>query len=614
MPTPETESHVFQAEVSRLLDIVVHALYSEREIFLRELISNAADACDKLRYEAVTRADLAPAKYAVHLVADIEARTLTISDNGIGMTREEMVDNLGTIARSGTKAFLEKMSGDAKKDISLIGQFGVGFYSAFMVADKVDVTSRRAGEDTAWHWVSDGKGSFTIEAAAKNLVGTEVVLHLKEDATEYLEKDRLQHIVRTYSDHIPVPVFFGDDESTQLNRAAALWMRPKNELKPEDYREFYHHVAHAYDEPSLTLHWRAEGKLEYTGLLFVPTQKPYDLFDPKRQHRVKLYVKRVFITDAAEGLLPPYLRFMKGVIDSEDLPLNVSREMLQHNPVLNRMRAGITKKILGEFAKLSEKPEDYASFWEKYGSVLKEGLYDDADHRDDLLKLFRARSTKGKELVSLEDYVSRMPEGQDAIYYITGEDLIALARSPQLEGFRARDIEVLLLNDAIDDFWLPQVNEYKGKAFKSVTREVSDLDKIKKVETPAAQQAAPDRMEALIAALKQIYGENVKDVRLSARLTQSPVCLVAGDGELDFHLEKLLRQNKALNMSPPRILEINGGHALINKMTVMAGEPAELEDLAWLLLDQARLLEGETLNDPQSFSERLTRLVEKAVA
>lgn len=617
----ESQPQAFQAEVSRLLDIVVHALYSQKEIFLRELISNAADACDKLRYLAVTQADLGASKYAIHLVANEALRTLTVSDNGIGMNAEDLTSHLGTIARSGTKAFMEQMSGDARKDMNLIGQFGVGFYSAFMVADKVEVITRKAGETQAWRWVSDGKGTFTVSEAAKNLTGTDVVLHLKEEAKEYLERERLEHIVKSYSDHIAVPVYFGDDESTQLNRAAALWTRSKNEITADEYREFYRHAAHAYDDPAHTLHWRAEGALEYTGLLFIPTQKPYDLFDPKRQHRVKLYVRRVFITDNAEGLLPPYLRFLKGVIDSEDLPLNISREMLQHNPILARMKSGITKRVLQELQKLADNDAPaYENFWEKYGAIVKEGLYDDQTFRNDLLKLFRARSSLEGKLVSLDEYVARMPEGQDAIYYITGEDIAALDRSPQLEGFKARNIEVLMLNDGIDDFWVGSVEVYKDKPFKSVTRGDTELDKIKKVEKPAdAPKLEEDSLNSLIASLKKIYGEEVKDVRVSQRLTSSPVCLVASEGELDFHLEKLLRQNKALQLNPRRILEINASHALITGMAAEAakggeGQSETLSDMAWLLLDQARLLEGEPLNDAVSFTQRLTRLITKAVA
>lgn len=624
MTEAKPEQHEFQAEVGRLLDIVVHALYSQKEIFLRELISNAADACDKLRYAALTQPELAPTKFSIHLITDIPERTLTVSDNGIGMSREEIVDNLGTIARSGTKAFLEQMSGDAKKDMNLIGQFGVGFYSAFMVADKVEVISRKAGEAQAWRWVSDGKSAYTIEPANKNIAGTDIILHLKEDEGEFQEIDRLKAIVQAYSDHIPIPIYFGEDEAEKLNRAAALWMRSKSDITADEYKEFYHHVAHAYDEPSQTIHWRAEGMLEYTGLLFIPTQKPHDLFDPRRQHRVKLYVKRVFITEAAEGLLPPYLRFLKGVIDSEDLPLNVSREMLQNNPVLHKMKNGITKRVLSELVKLSENADEYAKFWGNFGAVLKEGLYDDFDHREDLLKLFRAYSTKTsaqeKQLVTLEEYVSRMPPEQDAIYYITGEDAASLARSPQLEGFRARDIEVLLLSDAIDDFWVGAMGTYKDKVFKSATRGDMNLDKIKKVETPEESKASSDTIALLIKSLKDIYGDQVKDVRTSNRLTSSPVCIVAADGELDIHLEKLLRQNKAAGLgngfNPRRFLEINPTHSLIVKMATMAGagNSEQLADLAWLLLDQARLLEGETLADPLAFSERLTRLSLKAVA
>jgi molecular chaperone HtpG len=615
--TNETQPQPFQAEVSRLLDIVVHALYSQKEIFLRELISNAADACDRLRYLALTKPDVASQKSAIHLIPDEKANILTVSDNGIGMTRQEMAENLGTIARSGTKAFLEQLSGDEKKDINLIGQFGVGFYSAFMVASEVEVISRRAGEEQAWKWSSDGKGTFMMAPATRNQPGTDVAIYLKEDALEYLEQVRLKHVVQAYSDYIPVPIYYGEDESIQLNRGVPLWMRPKAEIKPEEYKEFYHHVGHAFDEPQLTIHWKAEGALEYTGLLFVPTQKPYDLFDPRRLSRAKLYVKRVFITEHAEGLLPPYMRFLRGVIDSEDLPLNISREMLQHNPVLARMKNGITRRVFSEFQKLSQDKEAYARFWENYGPTLKEGLYEDSEFRDELLKLFRAASTKGEGLISLDDYVSRMPEGQKEIYYITGENAGMLASSPQLEGFRARGIEVLLLSDAIDDFWLPMVASYKDKPLASVTRGEANLDDIKKIDEPSKEAVPPPaQTEKLIAALKEVFGEEVKDVRTSKRLTESPVCLVAGDGEVDMHLEKLLRQNKALGFTPKRVLEINPTHSLINRMAVLAeaGQTEPLADLAWLLLDQARLLEGEPLADAKAFSQRLTRLAEKAVA
>jgi molecular chaperone HtpG len=619
MDKPMTEQSIqaqpFQAEVSRLLDIVVHALYSQKEIFLRELISNAADACDRLRYLAITKPELAQ-KYAIHLICDVPTNRLTVSDNGIGMSRDEMQSNLGTIARSGTKAFMEQLSGDAKKDMNLIGQFGVGFYSAFMVADKVEVISRRAGEDKAWKWESDGKGTFTITEAQKNLAGTDVILHLKQEADEYLDKERLKHIVTSYSDHVPVPVYYGEDEGAQLNRATSLWMQPKSEITADQYKEFYHHVAHAYDEPMLTMHWRAEGAIEYTGLIFIPTQKPYDMVDPRRTNRLKLYVKRVFITDQADGLVPPYLRFLRGVIDSEDLPLNISREMLQHNPILSKMKNGITRRVLSELQKLSTDKDVWAKFWDNYGAVLKEGLYEDVDNRDDLLKLFCARTTKGDGLVTLDQYIARMPKGQEAIYYITGENAENLANSPQLEGFRARGIEVFLLNDPIDDFWLPLVGVYKETPLKSATQGEANLDAVKPIAEKETPQPPAQQTEKLIAALKELYGETVKDVRASKRLTESPVCIVSGDGELDIHMERLLKQNKQLKFAPKRILEINPSHPLIARMAKLAEEGLKepLTDLGWLLLDQARLLEGEAPSDPLAFSQRLTRLAEKAVA
>ncbi len=474
----------FRAEVSRLLDIVVHSLYSEKEIFLRELISNASDACDKLRYEAITQPELlggdAP-DFKITVTIDKKARTITVSDNGIGMTRDEMIENLGTIARSGTSAFLEQLA-DGKKpaDMNLIGQFGVGFYAAFMVAQTVEVQSRHAGSEESWAWTSAGKGEFAVEESDKKTRGTEIVIYLKQGEDEFLEVERLRHIIGKYSDHIAIPILL-DGEEKPVNRASALWLRPKNEVTAEQYKEFYHHVAHAFDDAALTIHWRAEGKLEYTGLLFVPGMKPFDLFDPKRRHGVKLYVKRVFITDEAEGLVPPWLRFLRGVVDTEDLPLNISREMLQNNPMLAKIKQGVTRRVLGDLAKFAtaDKPEAYAKFWENFGAVMKEGMYEDSEHRNDLLKLLRCRGSTGEGFVSLDDYVARMKEGQEAIFYMCGEDAEKLKRNPHLEGFRARGVEVLLLTDQVDDFWPAAVDEYNGKKFKSVTRTGEDLGKIK---------------------------------------------------------------------------------------------------------------------------------------
>ncbi|SMF66637.1 molecular chaperone HtpG [Azospirillum oryzae] len=619
----------FQAEVSRLLDIVAHSLYSEKEVFLRELVSNASDACDRLRYAALTQPELSAddPNLKVRLLVDKDARTLTVADNGIGMNREDLVENLGTIARSGTAAFMKSLEGaekgDGKKDVNLIGQFGVGFYSAFMAADKVTVLTRKAGETQGWRWESDGKGEFTIAETDGLPRGTQIVLHLREGDDEYLDEARLGGIVRKYSDHIAIPILFGEGEDAKaLNSASALWTRSKSEITADQYKEFYHHVGHAFDDPWLTLHWRAEGALEYTNLLYVPSTKPFDLFDPKRAHRVKLYVKRVFITDAAEGLIPPYLRFLRGVVDSEDLPLNISREMLQHNPMLAKIKAGITRRVLSELskkAKDSENAAEYDTFWENFGAVLKEGLYEDYEHRDELLKLLRFRTTAGEELVSLEQYVARMKEGQDAIYTISGDDIDTLLRSPQLEGFKAKGVEVLLLTDPVDEFWMPSVGVYDGKPFKSVTRGGADLGKIKGEEAEKPEEKTPEgELTDLLALLKLTLSDAVKDVRKSERLTDSAVCLVADDNDMDMHLERLLKQHKQLNGEVgKRILEINPSHALIKRLAERAkgtGATDALEDAAWLLLDQARIVEGEALPDPAAFARRLASAMEKGLA
>ncbi len=613
----------FQAEVSRLLDIVAHSLYSEKEVFLRELISNASDACDRLRYAALTAPELSADDpvLGITLSVDSAARTLSILDNGIGMNRDDLVANLGTIARSGTGEFMSKLSGDAKKDVGLIGQFGVGFYSAFMVADKVDVFTRRAGEAHSWHWSSDGRGEFTIgEAASEAKRGTRVVLHLREADGEYLEEHRLGEIVRKYSDHIALPIKFeGGEEVKTLNRASALWTRSKSEITEEQYKEFYHHVGHSFDEPWLTLHWRAEGKIEYTSLLFVPAKKPFDLFDPKRSHRVKLYVRRVFITEGVEGLLPPYLRFMRGVVDSEDLPLNVSREMLQHNPMVAKIKSGLVRRVLADLGKKADEGDaGYTEFWENYGAVIKEGLYEDFEHRDSLFKLVRFRSTASDGLVSLDSYLERMKEGQEAIFFIQGDDHEALLKSPQIEGFKARGVEVLLLTDPVDEFWIGAVGTYKDKKFKSVTRGGADLSKIKAADTvePEAPKADEGELSTLVALFKLTLGEAVKDVRGSERLTDSPVCLIADENDMDMHLERMLRQHKQLNVNHSRILELNPRHGLIKRLAARAGQPGAsdtLADMAWLLLDQARIVEGEHVADPVAFSRRFAALMEKGV-
>lgn len=633
----------FRAEVSRLLDIVVHSLYSEKEIFLRELISNASDACDRLRYEALTQAELLDddSGFRIDIALDKKARTLTISDNGIGMTRDELVENLGTIARSGTGAFLDKLAesvkasgGEDKKEnasrgVSLIGQFGVGFYAAFMVAQMVEVKSRKAGTDETWCWRSDGKGEFAVEEEDNRATrGTDIVVYLKQGEDEFLDADRVRVIIGKYSDHIAIPIHL-DGEEKPANRASALWMRSKAEVTVEQYKEFYHHVAHAFDEAALTIHWKAEGRLEYAGLLFVPGAKPYDLFDPQRRHGVKLYVRRVFITDHAEGLVPTWLRFLRGVVDSEDLPLNVSREMLQNNPMLSHIKRGVTRKVLGELGKLAADEKAYAAFWGNFGAVLKEGLYEDADNRADLLKLLRCASSAEADssaLVSLDAYVGRMKEGQESIYYICGENAEKLAKSPHLEGFRAKGVEVLLLTDTVDDFWPAAVGTYEGKPFKSITRAGQDLDKIKggaggseaasDKKTDKDTKAAEGDVASLIALMKLSLGEEVKDVRVSARLTESPVCLAADEGDLDIHLERFLKQHNQIRIPSKRILEVNPTHPLIARLAEKAkskGASEALQDVVWLLLDQARLADGETPSDTSAFARRLSEALLKAV-
>jgi molecular chaperone HtpG len=618
----------FQAEVSRLLDIVAHSLYSEKEIFLRELISNAADACDRLRHAALTQSGLLgdDSAFRIRLKTDPAAKTLTVTDNGIGMNRQELIDNLGTIARSGTAAFVQQLE-NKQEGANLIGQFGVGFYSAFMVAERVEVSTRRAGEAEGWLWFSDGRGAFTIaEDAEAPPRGTRIVLYLRDGEEEYLDPLRIRQIVATYSDHIAVPVVLEskkeDEPDETLNAASALWTRPKGEITEEQYREFYHHVGHAFDDPWLRLHFKAEGVMEYTCLLFVPSQKPFDLFHPDRKPGVRLYVKRVFITEDCAELLPPYLRFLRGIVDTEDLPLNVSRELLQNNPRLAKIRTALCKKVLGELKqKSTEAPEEYARFWETFGPVLKEGLYEDGRQRETLLELARFRSTTREGLVSLADYLAAMQPGQEAIYTISGDDPGALARSPQIEGFAAKGVEVLLLSDPVDDFWLSAVPDYQGKPFKSVTRGGVDLDKIggedAKAEDAAEKKAgeAPG-LDALIAFVKLTLKDQVKDVRVSARLTSSPVCLVADEGDLDMHLERLLKQQRQLDRSSQRILEINPGHALVKALAAQVGKDgagALAEDAAWLLLDQARIIEGEPLPDATAFSRRLSALVERGL-
>ena len=617
--TLEKETFSFQTEVGQLLEIVAGSLYSNREVFLRELVSNASDACDKLRYAALTDAALAPSgEFAITLASDAKKKTLSISDNGIGMNHADLLETLGTIAKSGTGAFLEALKAEDKDKPGLIGQFGVGFYSAFMVASRVDVVTRKAGEAEAWLWSSDGKGEFSIAPAERATNGTTVTVQLRKDAKEFADDASIRHIIKTYSEHISFPVKLGEEI---LNAAEALWTRVPKDVSEEQYAEFYRHSSHAFDEPWHVMHNKVEGTLNHTSLLFVPGTQPFDLFEPERKSHVKLYVNRVFISETTKDLIPTYLRFLRGIVDSQDLSLNISREMLQTDPQLAKIKTSISKKVLNELKKKANKaPEDYAQFWGNFGAVLKEGLVEDAGLRDRILEVCRFASTDEGDLTSLADYVARMKEGQEAIFYIAGEDAAKLAQSPHLEGFKAKGVEVLLLSDHVDEFWLQHISEFDGKPFKSITRGAADLDEIDADDTKdEADKPEEADLAGLIAAIKAELGEAVKDVRPSKRLTDSPVCLIADDGDMDVNLERLLKRHGQLQFGAPRVLELNPSHAIIGKLADRAkAENASgddlLRDAAHLLLDQARIVDGETPTDPPEFARRLGNVLTRAFA
>jgi molecular chaperone HtpG len=612
------ETHAFQAEVAELLNLMVHSVYSETDIFLRELISNASDACDKLRYEAIARPELLAGadKLVIRIVPDKAAGTLTIADTGIGMDRQELIDNLGTVARSGTKAFLKGLA-EAKEGASLIGQFGVGFYAAFMVADRIEVTSRRAGSTEAWAWTSSGGAGFEVapasdEQAARVPRGTEVRLHLKEDAKRYLEPFELERLVRTYSDHILFPIELVDEkgEARQVNAASALWQRAKSEVKAEDYTQAYRSIAMAFDEPALTLHYKVEGRQSYAVLLFVPSTPPFDLGDPNRKGRIKLYVRRVFITDDAE-LLPPWLRFVRGVVDSEDLPLNISREMLQNNPQVTQIRNGLVTRVISELESTADKDaETYAKIWAAFGPVLKEGLYEDQERRGQLLALARFATTTGDGLRSLKQYVADLKPNQTEIYYLVGESAERVKSNPKLEAARARGIEVLLLTDPIDAFWTMMPQDFDGKPLKSLSQGDVDFALVPLLDQAAEQKPASDEDATVIKAVKDALAEQVSEVRASQRLTESAACLVASGQGRDRELERLLaRQNRGTGVKP--ILELNMGHDLLKALAAALGEKRETDvsDIAALLLDQAHILDGEVPADPASFARRLNTFV-----
>jgi molecular chaperone HtpG len=603
--TRQAERHEFGAEVGRLLDLVVHSLYSEREIFLRELVANAADAIDRRRFEALTHPALAlPEGARVRIEPDQGGRTLTISDDGIGMTREELVANLGTIARSGTRAFGETLEhAKPEERPSLIGQFGVGFYSAFMVADRVAVTSRRAGSEEAWTWESDGRGGFSIAPASRATPGTDVVLSIKSDAAEYLDAYRVETVVRKWADHVTVPVMVvRDGKELPASEGTALWRKPKSEISEQSYTEFYRHLGVVFDKPWATLHWRTEGALEFYALLFIPSAKPFEPLEQERQSRAHLHVRRMFITDQAE-LLPPWLRFVKGVVDTEDLPLNVSREMLQATPVLARMRKALTNRVLTELKTRSQDAEGYATFWQNFGTVLKEGVYDDADHRSEIAGLLRLHSSAIEGLTSLADYVARMPAEQPAIYVLAGDSVETLRHSAQLEGFAARGIEVLLLGDPIDAFWPERLTEFSGKPVRSAAKWDADLEKLPRKDTENAV-TAPD-VAALVQALRGALGDAVSEVRTTERLVTSAAVLAAAANAPDLHMQRLLRRAGRAGPAAPPVLEINPHHALIAALAARHATGGDLADAAGLVLDLARMQDGDPPRDPAAFARRI---------
>jgi molecular chaperone HtpG len=631
--TREQESHQFSAEISKVLKLMIHSLYTNKDIFLRELISNASDACDKLRYAALTNQALLDGQPELNITVshDEKASTITVEDTGIGMNREDLINNLGTIAKSGTEEFFANLSGDASKDVSLIGQFGVGFYASFMIADKVEVRSRKAGEAQGWIWESAGDGTFTVVESSDTLPrGTSITLHVRKDAAQYLDTFKLRHIIETYSDHISFPIYQrpvtyqGQGEPELVNEGGALWAKPKAEITPEQYQEFFRHVAHQAGEPWLTLHNTVEGKASYTNLLFIPSTKPFDLFHPERRRRVKLYVKRVFITDENIDLVPHYLRFLRGIIDSSDLPLNISRETLQDNPQLRQIRESITSKVLSELSKKASKQEDaYHHFWDLFGAVLKEGLCESDSPKEKILDVCRFATTHGEKLTSLKAYLERKPEAQQHIFYMTADALEAAKNSPLLDGFKKRGIEVLLLTDHVDDFWVNVVQKYQDVPFKSITRSDIDLDAIvqlkkeAKDDNKAADSSALDdeKQHALLQAIHNCFDEGVKEVRPTTKLVDALACLAVEEGGMEMRMERFLMDHKQLPRRAAKILEVNVQHPFFAHMaSIMEDDSAkeEFTECAKLLLDQAMIIEGEAPADQSGFAKRLSMLINKA--
>ena len=611
-------NHAFEADTGKILDIVINSLYSQKEIFLRELISNASDALNKRRVEgSVDGALLAETVGEIVLEAHEKKKILKISDNGIGLDEADMVEALGTIARSGTKAFLDNLQSNDDKDAgeaNLIGQFGVGFYSAFMVADKVEVVSKKAGTDSAFKWESDGATGYSIEPAERDAAGTTITLHLKKADKEYASDVRLRHLVKKYSDHVAHPIKLVDDngEMTTLNTVEALWTKAPKDISPEDYKSFYNSVGATYDDPFLTIHNKAEGAIEFTNLLFAPSTPPFDLFDPERNSKINLYINRVFITDDCNDLVPKWLRFLRGVVDTPSLDLNVSREMLQQSVSMGKIRKAIVKKVMSEIKKkIKKNSEAYDGFWGNFGKVIKEGLYEDNENREKIVEICRFQSSQKSALISLEAYIEAMPDGQSDIYYLTSDDMAKAAVSPHLEGFAAKNIDVLLLTDPIDEFWIGMMPDYKDKKFISISRGEIDIDSIKSDDAPKEDSADADDYVELIAMIKADLAELISDARISKTLTSSPSRLVAVENGMDIQMERMMKAQNPNFEGAPKILEINGGHDLIKAM--QSAKPQEqteiLKDLSLLLFEQAQILDGKIPHDTQGFARRLTKVM-----
>jgi len=611
-----SEKREFQTEVTKLLDIVINSLYSEKYIFLRELISNASDACDKLKYWALTNPDAAHAAtgFKISITPDEKENTLTVSDNGIGMNKDDLINHIGTIAKSGTAEFVSNVK-DNGSVVDLIGKFGVGFYSAFMVAKKVEINTRKAGEDNAWKWVSDGLGGYEISESKRDTNGTDIKLYLKDDAKDFTDTIYLRQVIRTYSDHVEYPIVLnlGKAGEETVNTASALWTRNKADITPDQYKEFYRHISKNFDDPWLTLHFKAEGSIEYNALLYIPTQAPYDLFQPDRQQSLKLYVNKVFISDKIDGLMPAYLRFVKGVIDSADLPLNISREMLQQSTLLAKIRQGVVSRLLKELKTRSKDYEDYLKFWNAFGIAFKEGIYEDFSNREDVasLSLFATTATE-ERLSTLDEYISRAKADQKAIYYITGDDVPTLRNNPQLEAFKEKGIEVLLLTDPIDEFWTQTLTNYKTFAIKHISQADIDL-KIDRKE----KRAEEGSLQKLAALMTEMFKKEVGKVEISEKLTRSPAALNVENGQMSIHLERLMRNHQQQTaFASTRILELNPYHPLIIKLSELTADDnnkVEVEQVSRLILDQAKIAEGEAVSDPSFFAEKMSEYILKAM-